>query len=229
MNIEYKKVVKVDELANLIPFKAGATFNQLWQVFYYTRMFKYLTYRHYVQIKRGFNKVCTYKKLTELCKLGYLKSPQKEVYCATDKVLPILKEAGYITEILPAEPIGKGYINELNNTDVFVPHFNSLLHFNFGYLIPDALLVQINKENNKYKLTFLEIEAKKENWENYIDKKRDNYLRLSKDSIFYDTWIKTCLLLDLPKPKISDLKFSVCFITKFTKDFGKGFSFIEHF
>ena len=233
MKVDYKKVVKVDELAHLVPTKAGATFSQLWQIFYYTRMFKYISYRHYNLIKRSFNKICTINKLEELCRLGYLKSPQKEVYCATDKVLPILKEAGYMTDILPPESTGTGYINELHNTDIFVqalklPHFYALLHHNFGYLIPDALFVQMDSDNKRYKLTFLEIEAKKPDWANYIEKKRSNYLKLAKDIQFYNYWTATCKILGLSKPDISDLKFSVCFIGTIKKDFGKGFSFVEH-
>lgn len=232
MRVEYKKVVKVDELAFLIPRKAGATFSQLWQVFYYTRMFKYITYRHYIQIKPAFNKICTYKNLQALCALGYLKSPQHEVYCATDKVLPILREVGYNIEILPPEPIGKGDINELHNTDVFVdatklPHFNCLIQYNFGYLIPDALLIQMDKVNKKYKLTFLEIEAQKPDWENYLDKKRDSYFRLAKDIQFYNWWVSICTLLKLQKPELSDLKFSVCFIGDIQKEYGNGFQFVH--
>jgi hypothetical protein len=230
--VEYKKIVKVDELAFVIPRKAGATFSQLWQIFYYTRMFKYISYRHYIQIKPAYNKICTYKNLQALCALGYLKSPQYEVYCATNKVLPILKEAGFNTDILPLEPIGKGDINELNNTDVFVeatklPHFYAALHHNFGYLIPDALLVQLDKENEKYKLTFLEIEAKKPDWENYLEKKRDSYFRLAKDIQFYNYWASICKLLKLPRPGVSELKFSTCFIGNIKKDFGNGFQFVH--
>lgn len=233
MRVEYKKVIKVDELAHLVPRKAGATFSQLWQIFYYTRMFKYVTYHHYSQIKTSFNKICTYKKLKELCHLGYLKSPQQKVYCATDKVLPILKEAGYETELLPNEPDGKGDVNELNNTDVFVqaikqPNFCALLYCDFKYLKPDALLVQWNKDDKKYKLTFLEIEAKKFDWENYIEKKRDNYFKLAKDIRFYKYWSGICKILKLPQPDISTLKFSVYFVGAIKKDFGKGFNFTEH-
>ncbi|RPI19218.1 MAG: hypothetical protein EHM58_02555 [Ignavibacteriae bacterium] len=233
MNIEYKKVIKVDELAHLVPTKAGATFSQLWQVFYYTRMLKYVSYRHYGLIKKSFNKICTYRKLEELCHLGYLHSPQHEVYTASNKVLPILKEAGYVTELLPDEPKGKGNVNEIHNSDEFVnalklPHFHSLLYPNFGYLIPDALLVLQDIENKKYKLTFLEIEAKKPDWNNYIEKKRSNYLQLAHDMTFYNYWTKICSVLNLNVPDQKALKFSVCFIGTIKKDFGKGFTFVEH-
>jgi len=233
MRVEYKKVVKVDELAHLVPTRAGATFSQLWQVFYYTRMFKYITYRHYTKIKRSFNKICTYKKLQELCRLGYLKSPQHEVYCATDKVLPILKEAGYIVDTLPVESIGKGDINELNNTDVFVQltkfeHFYTLIYPNFGFIIPDAFMVQLDRKNSKYKLTFIEIEARKPKWEQYIEKKRYNYLKLARHIDVYNYWKAISTKLGLPCPHIDHFKFSVFFICSLNKKFEIGFKFINY-
>jgi hypothetical protein len=212
MRVEYKKVVKVDELAYLVPQKAGATFSQLWQIFYYTRLFKYVKYNQYAQIKTSFNKICTNGKLKDLCDLGYLKSPQPGVYCATDKVLPILKEAGFIIETLPALPVGKGDINELNNTEVFISllkqqYFYTFLFPNFGYLIPDALMVLLDIENRKYKLTFIEVEAKKPDWESYIANKKNNYLKLAKDIQFYEKWKEYCELLKFPKPTLN-IKFN---------------------
>ena len=214
MIIDNKKVVKVDELAEIIPFKAGATFSQLWQIFYYTRLFKYVHRQHYSRIKPAYNKICTDKNLQKLCTLGYFSSPQKDVYCATNKVLPILKEFGiFPVNTLPSEPVGKGSINELNNTEVFVQatkqeHFFTLLYCNFTYLIPDALMIQLDRVNKLYKLTFLEIEALKPDWENYLENKRDNYLKLAKDIQFFDYWKKMCSLLELPQPKIEELKFN---------------------
>lgn len=237
MKIEYKKVVKIDELSHIVRHKYGATFSQLWQVFYYTRLFKYMTYAHYVQIKTAYNKICTEKNMNDLCQLEYIKSPQKGVYCATDKVLPILKEAGFRTEILPSEPVGKGDVNELNNTDIFVklvklPTFEMLLYPQFkdtetnkSYIIPDALLVQKHEAKRMYKLTFFEIEANKPNWETYIEKKRSNYIRLSKDIGFYNYWASICPHLGLPEPDINNLGFSVRFIGTIAKDFGYGFTF----
>jgi hypothetical protein len=230
MNIEYKKIVKIDELAHLIPTKAGATFSQLWQIFYYTRLFKYVSYKHYQQIKAAFKKIATYRNLKELCFLGYLKSPRHEVYCATDKVLPILKAAGYAIELLPVETEGTGNINELNNTDVFVrltklEHFNTLLYPKFDYIIPDALLVQLDKQNACYKLTFIEVEAKKPDWANYIEKKRGNYMRLSQDIVVYNKWKKYCTKLALPVPDIKDFCFTVSFYGSIQKDFGQHFNF----
>lgn len=231
MKIEYQKTVKVDELAKLIPTKHGATFSQLWQVFNYTRMFKYVEHRHYPKIKPAYIKICTHKNLRKFCELGYFKSPGKDVYSATNKVLPILKEAGYYTELLPNETVGGGDINEINNTDVFVqatklPHFKMLLFPRFVYLVPDALLVQIDADNKKYKLTFLEIEAQKPKWSEYIYNKRDNYIQLSKELTFYNYWKDIAPKLELPIPEIEKFKFSVSFYCTLNKDFGNGFKFI---
>lgn len=232
MRIEQKKTVMVDELAGLIPRKAGATWNALWQIFYYTRLFKYVHKKHYPKIKKSFDKICTHDKLQKLCSLGYLKSPQRDIYCAKDKVLPILKETGFPISILPNEPIGKGDINELNNTDVFVQltkleHFYSLTFPNFGYVIPDALMIQMDKENRKYKLTFIEVEAQKPNWNEYIEKKRDNYLRLAKDITVFNYWQEICNKLNIKPQTTDEFCFTVSFYGSIKKDFGNGFQFFH--
>ncbi len=230
MRIESKKTVKVDELAELIPFRAGATFSQLWQILYYTRLFKYVHRQHYQRIKPAYNKICTSRNLKKLCDLGYFKTTQKDIFCATDKVLPILNEAGFITETLPQETVGKGDINELNNTEVMIkllkyPDFHTFVFPNFGYIIPDSLLVQRNHKQRKYKLTFIEIERKKSGWQEYIQKKHENYLKLSKDLIVYRKWCEYCDVLGIDRPKHSSFKFSVLFICDINLDLGKGFRF----
>ncbi len=233
MKVEYQKTVKVEELGKLIPTKHGATFSQLWQVFYYTRMFKYVEHRHYPQLKSAFIKICTHKNLRKFCELGYFKSPGKDVYCATNKVLPILKEAGFNTQLLPNEPIGQGDVNEINNTDVFVqavklPYFKMILHPSFTFLKPDGLLVRLDEESRRYKLTFLEIEAKKPKWSEYIDKKRENYVRLSKELTFYNWWKEIAPSFGLPVPDISKFNFNVAFVCSLKRDFGTGFTFIDN-
>lgn len=238
MKIESTRTVKIEELSHLLSIEGGATWNMLWQVFYYTRMFKYIHRKQYKEIKYSLFKICSENKLKELCNLGFLRKPQKDIYTATNKVLPILEEAGYNTSILPQEGEGMGSVNEINNTQVFIqaltiPHFETLLFPQFKdtvsgqpYLIPDALLVQIHKDKRMYKLTFLEIEAEKKlDWNEYVEKKKDNYLRLSQDKNFYRYWTLICPKLGLPLPDIETLCFSVCFVGNITKDFGKGFYF----
>ncbi len=241
MKIDFQKTVKIEELAGLVSKRGGTTWASLWQVFYYTRLFKYVHRQHYPQIKIFYNKICTDKNLRKLCELEYFRSPREDVYCATNKVLPILKEAGFNTDLLPSESVGLGDINELNNTDVFVqavklPHFETLLYPQFKdrtsgkpYLKPDALLVQKYADKRRYKLTFLEIEAKKPGWQNYVENKRDNYLRLAQDINFYHYWTSVCPLLGLPKPDISSLYFSVCLIGNIAHKFGSGFRCIPPF
>src|SRR5690606_12964272 len=124
--------------------------------FYYTRLFKYIHAKQYKQIRTVFNKIATKSKLAELCNKGYLYSPRKGIYTATDKVLPILAKAGFMTETLPNQGEGKGDINEILNTEAFIqalklPHFYTLLYFDFIDLVPDALLVQYDIEGKKYK------------------------------------------------------------------------------
>lgn len=230
MNIEVNKTVKIEELKDIIPRKAGGTWSALWQVFYLTRLFKYIHKKHFIEIKKSFNKICTYEKLYKMCKMGYLKSPQKDIYCATDKVLEILKEAGLAVELLPDEARGKGDINELNNTTVFIQlakreHFHTLLYPHFGYICPDALLVEMDQEMNKYKLTFIEVEKKKTNWTEYIQDKRDKYIKLSKDEIVFNYWKETCKNLKIEEPDSNDFCFTVSFFGSIKKDFGEGFSF----
>lgn len=100
-----------------------------------------------------------------------------------------------------------------------------MLYPNFGYLIPDTLLVQNDTKTRKYKLTFVEVESKKPGWEEYIENKHENYLKLSKDILVYKKWCDYCEQLELEKPKASDFKFSVLFICNKKLDFGKGFQF----
>ena len=239
MEIVYKKVVRLEELADCVPQPAGATWAALWQIFYYTRLFKYVRREHLIQIKPHYNKICTEKNLKKFCRLGYFKSPQLGIYCATDKVLPYIKEAGFITEILPKETEGKGDTNELNNTDVLihtlkVPNFYALLFPQFKrsdgrpYLKPDALLVQRNEIKRRYKLTFLEVEAKKSDWEYYLNQKRESYLKLAEDSNFYNYWSSVCPHLGFPKPDIESLSFSVCVVGNIKEDLGKGFRFVQY-
>lgn len=230
MKIDYKKIIKIDELAHLVPRKAGATWNSLWQIMYFTRMFKYVHKKQFPKIKTSFNKICTHEKLQTLCRLGYLKNPQRDIYVATNAILPILQEAGFLTETLPNVPEGKGDINELHNTEIFIqlsklPHFHSLLFPNFGYVIPDALLVQLNDVDKSYKLTFIEVERNKPNWEEYIERKRDNYLRLSKDIVVYEYWKTVCEILHISTPSVNDFCFTVSFYGSIKKDFGINFNF----
>lgn len=213
------------------------SFKLVWDILYYTRLLKYVHRTQYKDIRTRLTLAATRKGLSHLCKLGYMKEVQGNIFCTTNRAIGLLREVGYITdkgyglELLPQEPAGKGDINEMNNTRIFLqalklPNFYALLYPNFEYLKPDALLVR--KEEGRYKLTFLEIEQKKPNWHEYIEHKKDNYLRLAKDINFYNYWKDTVVLLNLRIPEISSLKFSVCFVGDIRKDFGESFTFTSN-
>lgn len=216
MEIRTNKTVIIPELAHLIPFSNGGTWNSLWELFYFTRLFKYVHKKQYNKIRGHFFKISTKENLNELCEMGYLFSPRKNVYCAKNKVLPILEKAGFLANVLPEEPKGKGDINELNNTEVFIKIFKELdkktfytfLYPNFIYLIPDALLVELNKNEKKYRLTFIEVESPKYDWDNWLKNKENNYNKLAKDYIFFEKWSFFCDQLGFPKPSVDNLKFS---------------------
>jgi hypothetical protein len=206
------KTVRLPEFKHLISKSGGGTYNQIIGVFYHTRLLKYVHKLHYRKINNLYYKVTADWKLKELCERGYLLSPKENVYCATDKVLPILNKAGYNINNLPPTPKGIGGINELNNTEAFInllkeKHFHTLLYPNFGYLRPDALLVELDEETKRYRLSFIEVEAEKPDWKNYILEKERNYLKLSGDIQFYEEWCRYCEKLMLPKPNIN-IKFN---------------------
>ncbi|MFA5011166.1 MAG: hypothetical protein WC644_04355 [Ignavibacteria bacterium] len=238
MEISTYRIVKIPELEHLISKKGGGTWRSLYDVFYYTRLFKYVRKSQYTKIKSHLFKVTFDWKLKELCERGYLFSPSEDVYCSTDLAFPILREAGGYQFPLPEEPKGKGDINELNNTEVLIKIFRektkeetflTFLYPNFGYLIPDALLVELDKKEKKYKLTFIEVEAKKPEWEDVIKKKKQNYLNLATDIQFFVKWTEYCELLNLPKPDIHSIKFTVTIFGNLNIDLGKGFNIVRDF
>ena len=215
------------------------SYKLVWDLLYKTRLLKYVHHEQYPTIRKTLNKVSAEWKLKLLCKEGYLEECEKaKVFVATDQILPVLKELKeYNTNLLPKnKPTGKGDINEILNTEAFIqavklPDFYTLLYpteFRESHnLIPDALLVLKSKEEKKYKLVFLEVEAKKPNWIEKLVGKRENYVLLSKDYRFYDYWKTVSEKIELPMPDISQLKFSVYFICSIKENFGNGFHFTQ--
>jgi len=206
------------------------SYKLVWDILYYTRLLKYIHRTQYKKIRSRLSMAATKKNLTYLCKQGYLKEVRSNIYCAKDRAVQILQEINYEKNLrlLPQEPVGNGDINEMNNTVIFLQaikltYFYTLLYPCFDYLKPDALLVL--KNENSYKLTFLEIEAKKPNWEQYLETKKDSYLRLAKDVNFYKYWKDASVKLGLICPVPRSLTFNVNFICSIQKDFGKGFHF----
>ena len=215
---------------DIIPLNSGGSFKLLFDMFYHIRLLKYVRQSDLKLINPRYSKICATKKLNKLVELEYLENTYEDVYSATDKVLPKLKKNGYNIKILPKESKGKGEINQLNNTEVFIqalklPDYKTLLYPNFDYIEPDALLVRA--KDNAYKLEFLEVEASKPNWESWLENKRINYLKLASDKEAYKYWKIQCSYLNLTVPDIKDFKFSVSIIGAVNKDFGTGFNFIE--
>jgi len=210
------------------------SFKLIWDILYYTRLLKYVHQKQYKEVRDRLRLAATKKTLSQLCALNYLKEVDSLIYCATDKAIDLLNKVGYRVpqgyglDLLPKESVGKAGINEMNNTKVFIealklPDYYALLYPHFDYLVPDCLLVQ--KTEQAYKLTFLEVEQPKPKWQAYLEDKKQKYLRLSSDINFYNYWQGTSSKIGLTMPEINKLKFSVCIVGNITREFGKGFIF----
>jgi len=217
-----------EKLRAVIPFERGGSFKLLWDMFFHIRLLKYVRQSQLKLINSRYSKICSVDKLDYISSLYLLRNVFQDFYYATDKVLPILESEGYNINLLPPESTGFGDPNQINNTAVFIqalklPNFKALLYPRFPpdkpYVIPDALLVL--EEEGRYKLEFLEVEASKPNWDNWLENKRINYLKLS------HYWKKQCKLLNISPPDIKDFKFSVSIIGEVKMDFGTGFNFMD--
>lgn len=223
------------QLQPILPLSSGGSYNLLWKMLYHIRLLKYVRQPLLKIIDSKYQKICSLEKLKQYEELDLLKNTHENVFISTNKSLRLLKQVGFETALLPKNIKGEGDINELNNTEVFIqalklPDFKILLYPSFGdinnpFLIPDALLIRLNKDS--YKLEFLEIEAKKPNWADVIENKRINYLKLANSKLAYSFWLDKCYHLGIKPPDIKEFKFSVNFIGKIKKDFGVGFNFVE--
>lgn len=217
----------------LRPLVSGGSYENVYQLLYHLALLKYATQGHLKAIGfSGAEKVATKKKLEALCDLGYIRLANEHlgVYAATAKTLDLLVLIGHNRYVLPSPPRGMGL--ELYNTDVLVqalrlPNYYALLYPQFPrenpYIIPDALLVL--KEESRYQLNFLEIEAEKPNWEAHLQTKYDGYKRLSKDMAVYNYWKVYSGYLGLRCPPVEEFQFQVMIIGSIIKDWGKGFKF----
>jgi hypothetical protein len=206
------------------------SYEAVWDMLRDIRLLKYVRRNQLSGINKRYEKTCSDIKIDRLIELGLLKKTENDILISTAKSLQLLKQFGKNTKTYPKNPEGGGSINELNNTTVFIqalklPDFFTLLYKDFGYIFPDALLVRGTRE--RYKLEFLEVEASKSNWHDWLENKRINYLKLAGDKRAYSYWKEQCELLDLPIPDIKDFKFSVSIVGKIKKDFGEGFRFVE--
>ncbi len=217
----------------LRPLTSGGSFENIYQLLYYTTLLKYVTQEHIKSIGfSGAKKVATKRKLQALRELGYLRFANKSrsIYSTTAKTYHLLKALGHDFKLLPSLPKGTGA--EIYNTDVFVqaiklPNYHALLYPQFPtekpYIIPDALMVL--KEDHRYQLNFLEIEAEKPNWDYYLQTKYDSYKRLAKDPQVYKYWKSFSGYLNLACPPIEEFNFRVIIIGSIQKSWGPGFEF----
>ncbi len=217
----------------LRPLTSGGSFENIYQLLYYVTLLKYVTQEHIKSIGfSGAGKVATKGKLRALSELGYLRKGKNnpQIFSSTIKTYQVLKTLGHDLKLLPNLPKGDGA--EIYNTDVFVQalkltNYYALLYTQFPtekpYIIPDALLVL--KEDHRYQLNFLEIEAEKPNWDYYLQTKYDSYKRLSKDIQVYNYWKAFSGYLKLPCPTVEEFKFRVMIIGTIQKDWGPGFEF----
>ena len=221
----------------LEPLKEGSSYRNIYKLLYYICLFKYSNRELLQKSFTSAFKIATKEKIKFLNNLGYFDLLEDVIIPnkTTFEILQILDKKDLDldyspSKLLPALPSGMGNINELNNTEVFIqavnlPDFYSLLFPNFGYIIPDALLVR--KNGDKYKLEFLEIEASKENWSSYLENKHQNYLQLATNKDVYDYWLDCCDIFKWSIPDINNFKFSVVIIGKIKRDWEDCFIFRE--
>lgn len=236
-DLDLCKEAETDFLSIQQKSATNKTLKATYQMLYDMRMLKYVHKDQFVKIRGTYGRISTKKSLGILCEKGWIEARAENVYATSDKTLPVLKAQGLNTEILTRKISGKGMINEIQNTESFIhfmkiKHFHSLLFPVFGirkvWLRPDALLVRRDEENKRYKLTFLEIEAQKPDWHNYIERKRLLYLRLARDIEFFNMWQILATKLGFPQPDISTIRFSVYIIGNIQKNnFENGFTFLK--
>ena len=208
-----------DDLVDIIPLNSGGSYALMEEMLNIVRMLKYVQGSDLKEVNPRFSKICSKKKLTTLADRKYL------------EVVNDLFTIGKIgLELLMSTDIPKWTYKEYYHTPELIkimrePDFHTFLYPQFPkenpYIIPDALIVFRGK---KLKLQFLEIEAEKPNWDSYLEKKRQNYLKLARDKQVYTYWFVMSKKFQLPCPPIEEFYFSVRF-TGCKKDWGEGFVF----
>jgi len=219
--------------AELQPIAHGSSYDRIFRLLYYVALLKYATQEQVQSINfPGAGKIATKKKFHALRELGYLRSGSQDppIFSCTAKAYQVLKLEKHDLKLLPAIPKGDGA--EIYNTDILIqaiklPNYYAILYPQFPqekpYIIPDALLVL--KEESRYQLNFLEIEAKKPDWDLHLQTKYDGYKRLAKDIQVYNYWKAYSGYLKLPCPPVEQFKFRVIVIGSIQKDWGNGFEF----
>jgi len=210
----------------LVELAAGSSHNRIILTIYYAALLRYSTQDHLQELVKS-KSIATKKKLQVLCDHGYLVN-NDGIFTATYKSLDFLEKQGYNRKLLPSPAKGAGV--EIYNSDAICkllqrPFYRSFLYPNFNYLMPDGLLVLA--DGDRYQLNFIEIEAKKPKWAEYLEAKRVNYERLARDEIVYRYWQGIAPHVGLPCPPIEQFKFSVMCIGGLNADW-PGWTFKEN-
>ena len=225
MNLQVFK----DKIRDIIQLDKGGSYNLAIKLVFYTRLFRYVKRDQYKKIDSKFSVISSKDRLQKFVDIGVLEQ-SNDIYKATEESTELIIDDGFNKLLLPKIVSGFGNINAINNTEVliqtkFLSDYRHLCYPNFEYVIPDALLIR--QQENKIKFQFLEIEAKKPKWEDYLLRKKKNYIKLSKDIRVFNYCLKVCEHLGLTKIKIETFKFSVVFISEIKEDFGNGFMFVN--
>jgi hypothetical protein len=198
---------KYPELADLIK---GASYNQLFQLLYKVALIRYATPEH---LKRISSKIGTVNKTAKLNDLGLLSTYPTGVSVITVKGLNLLKENGYNIGHIAKKLQGTGSGDEPIISSVILdlmdePDFHTVFYPHFDFLIPDCAVVW--KKDDKVKLQFVEVETKKGNWQEYLEKKKANYELIAQDFDIYDKWWRRWSgILKLPMCPVDNFCFSV--------------------
>ncbi|MDY6895448.1 MAG: hypothetical protein SVO01_08565 [Thermotogota bacterium] len=212
---------------DLAPIVKGASFNQLFQLFWMLAQVRYATRG---QLNAVNSKLGTAKKLHHLFTTGYL-SVKNGVHSITRKTLQILHDQNYVTAHIQQKLQGGG-AHELSVTDavisekpdfVLFPSFKRPPDYFDDFLIPDACL--IHKFENGYQIQFLEVENPKGHWEDYLSSKKVKYEVIANDYNLYDKWWRLhSERLGLQFPEVDQFKFTVLCYSKLKFDW-PGWSF----
>jgi len=198
---------KYPELADLVK---GASYNQLFQLLYKVAIIRYATPEH---LKRINFKLGTVNKTAKLNEIGLLCTYPTWVSVITDKGLNLLKDNDYNIGHIAKKLQGNGSGDEPVISSVILDlmaeaDFHTVFYPHFDFLIPDCAVVW--KKDGNVKLQFVEVETKKGNWQEYLEKKKTNYDLIARDFDIYDKWWRRWSdILKLPLCPIESFCFSV--------------------
>lgn len=190
------KATLYPELAEIA---ARASYKQIFDLFYTIAQIRYATQE---QLQPLNHRLATKNLLVRMTELGYLSSDNLvKAYHITEKTRELLEREGYNTKVLQKDFTGVKLQHALAITDVilklqaepdfyqvFYPIFREPPEYRMEFLRPDFCLIR--RGEGKYKIEFGEVETKKENWENYLQVKRDKYEAIARDSNTYAMWWK---------------------------------------